>query len=339
YRHRRRPRRARRLVRRGTRRGWRGRPPHRAAGRAEVRLRRARLPGGGRLRRRHRPHLRRAHRHRRDGGGRGRPRERRRGGGASGLGGGGRRARGRAARHGHAQRSGGGRGRWRARGGGRRAAGTAGRGAGRQADLPAETGPGEGGARRRGRLSRRGTARTVRCGRSRVRVGGRVVTPDGIVDGAVEVEDGRITAIQNTNVHSGHFIVPGFVDMHVHGGGGYTFTTGDPDQARGAAAFHLSHGTTTLLASLVSSPYELMQAAVKAYAPLVDEGVLAGVHFEGPYLSELRCGAQNPRFLRDPSTRELTELVDAGGGTVRMVTLAPERPGALAAIDLLVRHG
>jgi len=94
-----------------------------------------------------------------------------------------------------------------------------------------------------------------------------------------------------------------------------------------------------LLASLVSSPYELMQAAVKAYAPLVEEGVLAGVHFEGPYLSELRCGAQNPKFLRDPSTRELTELIDIGGGTVRMVTLAPERPGALEAIDLLVRHG
>jgi len=172
-----------------------------------------------------------------------------------------------------------------------------------------------------------------------VRVGGRVVTPHGIVDGAVEVDGDRITAIEPERVHSGHFIVPGFIDMHVHGGGGYTFTTGDPDQARGAAAFHLAHGTTTLLASLVSSPYELMQAAVKAYAPLVDEGVLAGVHFEGPYLSELRCGAQNPKFLRDPSTRELTELIDTGGGTVRMVTLAPERPGALEAIDLLVRHG
>jgi N-acetylglucosamine-6-phosphate deacetylase len=167
-----------------------------------------------------------------------------------------------------------------------------------------------------------------------------VVTPDGIVDGAVEIDGDRIAGVTpDPTGHSRHFIVPGFVDMHVHGGGGYTFTTGDPDQARGAAAFHLSHGTTTLLASLVSSPYELMQAAVKAYAPLVDEGVLAGVHFEGPYLSELRCGAQNPRFLRDPSTRELTELIDTGGGTVRMVTLAPERPGALAAIDLLVRHG
>jgi N-acetylglucosamine-6-phosphate deacetylase len=173
-----------------------------------------------------------------------------------------------------------------------------------------------------------------------VRVTGRIVTPEGVVDGAIEVDGDRIAAIdRGEHVHSGHFIVPGFVDMHVHGGGGYTFTTGDPGEARGAAAFHLAQGTTSLLASLVSSPYELMHTAVKAYAPLVEEGVLAGVHFEGPYLSELRCGAQNPKFLRDPSTRELTELVDAGGGIVRMVTLAPERPGALDAIDLLVRHG
>jgi N-acetylglucosamine-6-phosphate deacetylase len=129
------------------------------------------------------------------------------------------------------------------------------------------------------------------------------------------------------------------VDIHVHGGGGYTFTTGDPAQARGAAAFHLARGTTTLLASLVSAPFELTLAATKAYAPLVTEGVIAGIHFEGPYLSHARCGAQNPRYLRDPSILELTELVTAGAGAVRMVTLAPELPSALEAIDLLVRHG
>ena len=81
-------------------------------------------------------------------------------------------------------------------------------------------------------------------------------------------------------VHSGHWIVPGFVDIHVHGGGGHTFTTGDPDSARGAAAFHLAHGTTTLLASLVSSPFEVMLQATRAYAPLVEQGVLAGIHLE-----------------------------------------------------------
>jgi N-acetylglucosamine-6-phosphate deacetylase len=168
----------------------------------------------------------------------------------------------------------------------------------------------------------------------------RVVTPDGVIeDGYVRIADDRIVEIGRSTgdtVHSGHWLLPGFVDIHVHGGGGHSFTTGDPDSARQAAAFHLRHGTTTLLASLVTAPHELMLAATKAYAPLVAEGVLAGVHLEGPYLSHARCGAQNPAYLRDPSTVELVGLLD---GVVRMVTIAPELPGALDAIRLLAERG
>ncbi|MEV0944455.1 N-acetylglucosamine-6-phosphate deacetylase [Micromonospora wenchangensis] len=173
------------------------------------------------------------------------------------------------------------------------------------------------------------------------RVTGKVVTPTGVIrQGCVELDGERITAVAEYPAkRDGHWIVPGFVDMHTHGGGGHTFTTGDADAAREAAGFHRRHGTTTLLASLVSSPFELMRTATAAFAPLVDEGVLAGVHFEGPYLSAARCGAQNPEFLRDPSTDELGRLIADGGGAVRMVTLAPERPGALDAIKLLTSHG
>ena len=174
-------------------------------------------------------------------------------------------------------------------------------------------------------------------------VAGRVVTPDGVLDpGYVRVEDGRIVAVgrgaRKRAVHA-PWVLPGFVDMHTHGGGGHTFTTGDPSSARQAAAFHLRHGTTTLLASLVTSPYELMLTATKAYVPLVAEGVLSGVHYEGPYLSHVRCGAQNPAHLREPSTVELSALLDAGDGTVRMVTVAPELPGALDTVKLLVARG
>ncbi|MGC4804040.1 N-acetylglucosamine-6-phosphate deacetylase [Micromonospora sp. DT233] len=173
-----------------------------------------------------------------------------------------------------------------------------------------------------------------------LRVNGKVVTPTGVVrQGCVEIDDDRITAVaEYPTARDGHWIVPGFVDMHTHGGGGHTFTTGDVDSARAAAAFHLGHGSTTLLASLVSSPFELMRDATAAFRPLVEEGVLAGVHFEGPYLSSARCGAQNPEFLRDPSTDELAALIELGGGVVRMVTLAPERDGALEAIKLLTAH-
>jgi N-acetylglucosamine-6-phosphate deacetylase len=174
------------------------------------------------------------------------------------------------------------------------------------------------------------------------RVAGRVVTPAGVLEGGyVEIAGDRIVAVGQEpagGVHPGHWVVPGFVDIHVHGGGGHSFTEGDPDSARGAAAFHLRHGTTTLLASLVSSGFELMRAATSAFTPLVAEGVLAGIHFEGPYLSVRRCGAQNPAFLRDPSIDELAALIELGAGALRMVTIAPERNNGLDAIKLLVAH-
>ncbi|MBU2663193.1 N-acetylglucosamine-6-phosphate deacetylase [Actinoplanes bogorensis] len=165
------------------------------------------------------------------------------------------------------------------------------------------------------------------------RIGGRIVRPGAVVEGYVEVDGPAILSVNAEQPNSDDIIVPGFVDIHCHGGGGHTFTTGDADSARGAAAFHLAHGTTTMLASLVSSPFELMRDATEAYRPLIEAGLIAGVHYEGPFLSHVRCGAQNPEFLRDPSIKELTELIEIGG--VRLVTIAPELPGALEAITFL----
>lgn len=178
--------------------------------------------------------------------------------------------------------------------------------------------------------------------------GASVVTPDGVLPaGRIDIDGDRITAVgaddggtaEDAVDLSGHTVLPGLVDLHCHGGGGATFTTGDAAQAADAARFHLRHGTTTMLASLVSSPAELMRSATEAFAPLVADGTLAGVHYEGPYLSEVRCGAQNPAFLRDPDPDELLPLLEIGGGVVRMVTIAPERDGALDAIRLLAGRG
>jgi N-acetylglucosamine-6-phosphate deacetylase len=169
------------------------------------------------------------------------------------------------------------------------------------------------------------------------KVSGRVVRPGAIVPGYVEIDGPTILDVTERGQAGDDIIVPGFVDLHCHGGGGHTFTRGDAGAARAAAGFHLRHGTTTMLASLVSSPYELMRDATTAYLPLVADGTIAGVHFEGPYLSRARCGAQNPEYLRDPSPAELTTLVELGG--VRMVTLAPELPGALDAVKYLVSNG
>ncbi|MFI5895353.1 N-acetylglucosamine-6-phosphate deacetylase [Actinoplanes sp. NPDC051513] len=172
------------------------------------------------------------------------------------------------------------------------------------------------------------------------RISGRIVRPGAVVPGHVEIDGPTIIDVVAGNKASDDIIVPGFVDLHCHGGGGHTFTTGDVAEARAAAAFHRAHGTTTMLASLVSSPFELMREATREYLPLVKDRTIAGVHYEGPYLSGARCGAQNPDFLRDPSIPELTELIKAGETqAVRMVTVAPELPGAAEAIAFLRQHG
>jgi N-acetylglucosamine-6-phosphate deacetylase len=170
-------------------------------------------------------------------------------------------------------------------------------------------------------------------------ISGQIVRPGAVVPGHLTIDGPVILEVAEDNRAGDDIIVPGFVDIHCHGGGGHTFTTGDAAEARKAAAFHLAHGTTTMLASLVSSPFDLMRDAVAAYLPLTREGVIAGVHFEGPYLSGARCGAQNPEFLRDPSVEELSALVKLGEGSVRMMTVAPELPGALEAITFLHDRG
>ena len=172
-----------------------------------------------------------------------------------------------------------------------------------------------------------------------MRVSGRVVRAGEVVPAHLEIDGPVIASVSSADDAGDDVIVPGFVDLHCHGGGGHTFTTGEVAAARGAAGFHLAHGTTTLLASMVSSPYPVMRDATTALAPLVAEGVIAGIHFEGPYLSRDRCGAQNPAYLRDPSLDELRDLLARGAGTVRVVTLAPELPGALEAIAMLVEAG
>jgi N-acetylglucosamine-6-phosphate deacetylase len=134
-------------------------------------------------------------------------------------------------------------------------------------------------------------------------------------------------------------LVPGFVDMHVHGGAGAAFPDGDPEQALQAVRFHRAHGSTTMMASLVAAAPPQLLRTVEALADLVTDGDLAGVHLEGPWLAAARCGAHDPRQLRDPDPTELDRLLRAGDGAVRMVTLAPERAGGLDAVRRIADSG
>ncbi|HET7664767.1 MAG TPA: N-acetylglucosamine-6-phosphate deacetylase [Mycobacterium sp.] len=131
-------------------------------------------------------------------------------------------------------------------------------------------------------------------------------------------------------------VVPGFVDTHVHGGGGANFSTASTADTSTAVALHRGHGTTTLVASLVTADPDELLRQVTGLANDVHAGLLAGIHLEGPWLSTKRCGAHQSSLMRDPDPTEIDRVLDAGAGTIRMVTLAPERDGALMAIERFV---
>ncbi len=162
----------------------------------------------------------------------------------------------------------------------------------------------------------------------------KVITPTGVLEpGWVSVEDGLITAVgtgpADSDLH-GHMIVPGFVDIHCHGGGGASFDSADPDECARAAAFHRERGTTTLVASLVTAAPDDLERRAFVLADLADDGLVAGIHYEGPFLSAERKGAHDPTLLRDPDRTLAGRLLKVPH--VRMVTIAPELHGGLDAL-------
>ncbi|MFT4202237.1 N-acetylglucosamine-6-phosphate deacetylase [Gordonia sp. (in: high G+C Gram-positive bacteria)] len=174
---------------------------------------------------------------------------------------------------------------------------------------------------------------------TRVVFDGEVLAPGWlhVVDGVVV--DGGAGSGPGGAEHVDGTIVPGFVDLHCHGGGGYDFADPDLEHVRAALAFHAARGNAATMLSLVTAPAADLLAQVRRLAPLVDAGEAPGIHLEGPWLSVARCGAQNPAAMRDPDPAEIDALLEAGGGTIAMVTIAPERPGALEAIDRFVDAG
>ncbi|WP_338931897.1 N-acetylglucosamine-6-phosphate deacetylase [Streptomyces netropsis] len=177
-----------------------------------------------------------------------------------------------------------------------------------------------------------------------VLTGARVVLPTGVAhDGRVTVEGRRIvddTAREEPSLDlSGHWIVPGFVDVHVHGGGGASFSAGSAEEALTAIGTHRAHGTTTMVASTVTGDLDDLARQAAVLAELTEQGDLAGIHFEGPFISPHRCGAHQPGLLRDPDPADVRKLIDAAHGAARMMTLAPELPGGLDSVRMLADSG
>lgn len=130
-----------------------------------------------------------------------------------------------------------------------------------------------------------------------------------------------------------------FTDIHCHGGGGYSFSDPNPENILTAITTHKSHGTETLIASLVTEPIETLEGQIKKLIPFVEEGHLAGIHLEGPYLSHAKCGAHDPSLLRQPHKEEIKRLLDVGSGHIKMITIAPELPGAIESIAVMRESG
>lgn len=148
------------------------------------------------------------------------------------------------------------------------------------------------------------------------------------VDGTVE----RVDA-------AGAWLTPGFIDLHCHGGGGRAFDD-DTASIREALTIHRAHGTTRSVLSLVTNPLEHLHESLGSIAALAasDETVL-GAHLEGPFLSAARKGAHNENHLTHPTASSVNDLIAASQGALRYVTIAPELPGALDAIESFAASG
>ena len=174
---------------------------------------------------------------------------------------------------------------------------------------------------------------------------GRVVTPHEIIeDGVIVLVDrhivwvgrqrhaaaagfGQALAGAQTAPEDG-YLLPGLVDVHCHGGGGESFPNAEtPEQAMVCVMEHRRHGTTSLVASCVTADAETLKARTRVLADLCESSELAGIHFEGPFVSVERCGAQDPTYIIDPDAALTRELISLGRGHVVTMTIAPEKPG------------
>jgi N-acetylglucosamine-6-phosphate deacetylase len=179
---------------------------------------------------------------------------------------------------------------------------------------------------------------------------GRLVTPRGVLDdGVVVVDDDTIVWVGPAErlprgwslpAASDATILPGLVDLHCHGGGGASFPDAvDAADAQRAVDEHRRHGTTSLVASLVTAPPDVLLTRAAMLADLADDDQIVGIHLEGPFLSAARCGAQNPADMLTGDADLVRAIAGSARGHLVTMTVAPEVPGADAVLEALVDVG
>lgn len=181
-----------------------------------------------------------------------------------------------------------------------------------------------------------------------------ICLPIGLLEGgAILVRDGVIEQIASDSQHElvadevidvqGAYIVPGFIDVHVHGGGGFDVMSGEPADIDGMSRFHASKGTTSFLPTTMTHSRANIEAAIHSVATAMERGTsgaeVVGIHLEGPYLNVEKCGAQNPEHIRPGTIDELQHFLTLSKGHVRLMTIAPEIGDALELIEYAVTQG
>ena len=186
---------------------------------------------------------------------------------------------------------------------------------------------------------------------------GRVVTPTEVIADGVVVLRGATIAWVGEATHAAAAgwsgvpdavpapvtVLPGLVDIHTHGGGGASYPDATtPEEALVAVHEHLAHGTTTLVASLVTAAPDTLRQRVGVLTALADAGEIAGIHLEGPFVSTVRCGAQDPALIQVPDADLTRELATLAHGHLVMMTIAPELAGVVGdggVVDALIGAG
>lgn len=179
----------------------------------------------------------------------------------------------------------------------------------------------------------------------------RMILPDRVETGSVTMAEGRIATVgrkpakpqrgDRLNLNGG-YLAPGFVDLHIHGAVGRDTMEGTLDAYRAITEFHLRGGTTSLtLTTLTAAKADILRSLETARTVLnqtLGGARIVGVHVEGPFIAKSKAGAQDPQFIRDPKPAEWRDILRFGKLITEM-TVAPERPGALALIRALRKNG
>jgi N-acetylglucosamine-6-phosphate deacetylase len=179
-------------------------------------------------------------------------------------------------------------------------------------------------------------------------INGRIITPYRVLHGAALLITGdRITALSEGDIEApeaqtidagGCYVAPGFIDIHIHGGGGHDFMDGTEEAFLGIAKLHARHGTTSMTPTTLSSEKEDLHQILQIYEKLNGEPAFIGMHLEGPYFAMNQRGAQDPRYIRDPDPLEYQPML-AQFPSIRRWSAAPELNGALAFAEFVRSKG